>query len=79
MNRVVVNVPDEKMQAFEEAMLKLGIQKRQEQDYEIPEEHKNLVRRIIATTKPEDYRPWGEAMEEIRKDFEEWKRKRNSK
>lgn len=76
MNRVVVNVPDEKMQAFEEAMLNLGIQKRNEEDFDIPEEHKNLVRKIKAETKPEDYRPWDEVMEEVRNNLKEYRNKK---
>ncbi len=67
MNRIVVDVPNEKMKAFEEALRNLGIERKSEPDYEIPEADKNFVRNIIATTKPEDYRPWREVMEEIRK------------
>jgi signal recognition particle subunit SEC65 len=66
MNRVIVDVPNEKMIAFEEALRNLGLERKSEPEYEIPEEHKNFVRNVIATTKPEDYKPWREVMEKIR-------------
>lgn len=57
MPRIVLDIPDEKLQALDEALRKLGIERKQEPDYEIPEAHKQFVRNVIATTKPEDYRP----------------------
>jgi len=66
MNRIIVDVPNEKMIAFEEALRNLGLERKSEPDFEIPEADKNFVRNIIATTKPEDYKPWREVMERIR-------------
>lgn len=66
MNRIVVDVPNEKMEAFEEALRNLGIERTAEVNFEIPEEHKNIVRKIIAESKPEDYRNWREAFVDIR-------------
>lgn len=66
MNKVTVHVPDEKMQAFDEAMRNLGIERKPAAEMEIPEEHKNLVRKIIAENNPIDYRDWREVIEEIR-------------
>jgi hypothetical protein len=65
MNRIVVDVPNDKMQAFEEAMLRLGLTKTPDAD--IPEEHKSIVREIIATSGPEDYGDFRTAIEDIRR------------
>ncbi len=65
MNRIVVDVPNEKMLAFEEALRNLEISL-SESGNEIPEEHKDFVRNIIATSKPEDCVDFREAMDEIR-------------
>jgi len=67
MNRIIVDVPNEKMIAFEEALRNLGIDRIAESDYEIPESHKNFVRNVIANSKPEDYRDARTAIEEIRR------------
>ncbi len=76
MNRIVVDVPNEKMIAFEEALRNLGIERKSESDYEIPEADKNFVRNVIATTKPEDYKPWREVMDDVRNKLNDFKSKK---
>ena len=75
MNRIVVDVPNEKMKAFEEALRNLEINP-SDSGNDIPEEHKNFVRNVIATTKPENYRPWREVMADVRMNLENVKNKK---
>lgn len=66
MNRIIVNVPDEKMQAFEEAMRGLGIQRTADYDFEVPEWHKKIVLDRVANYKPGDGRDWDELKQLIK-------------
>lgn len=68
MPRFFLEIPDEKMKAFEDATRDLELLLVPEGD--ITEEQKKFVRKIIAETKPEDYRPWQEVMEDVRKNLE---------
>lgn len=64
MARIVINVPDEKLTEFNQAMNKLGFQPKEE-DFVVPERHKEIVRERIRNTKEEDYIPW----EQVKKDL----------
>jgi hypothetical protein len=64
MARIVVNVPDEKLPEFNQAMSKLGFQPKEE-DFVVPEWHKEIVRESIRNTKEEDYIP----LDEIKKKY----------
>lgn len=66
MNRIIVDVPNEKMKAFEEAMHALGIEQISESDSGIPEWQKKLVLERIAKYDPKEGLPWDEAMKSIR-------------
>ncbi len=68
MNRIVVDVPNEKMKAFEEALRNLEINP-SDSGNDIPEEHKNFVRNVIATTKLE-------VMADVRMNLENVKNKK---
>lgn len=67
MARIVINVPDEKLAEFNQAMNALGF-KSKEEDFVVPEWHKEIVRESIRNTKEEDYIP-----------LEEWKKKHGLK
>lgn len=64
MKRVIVNVPDEKFDDFLKIIESLGLSI-VEEDFEIPEWHKEIVRERIKNTKEEDFIPW----EQVRKDL----------
>lgn len=64
MARIVVNVPDEKLAEFNQAMSSLGFQPKEE-NFIVPEWHKEIVRESIRNTKEEDYIPF----EEIKKKY----------
>lgn len=64
MARIVINVPEEKLAEFNQAMNKMGFQPKEE-DFVVPEWHKEIVRKSIRNTKEEDYIPF----EEIKKKY----------
>lgn len=64
MARIVINVPDEKLAEFNQAMNSMGF-KSKEEDFVVPEWHKEIVRESIRNTKEEDYIP----LEEIKKKY----------
>lgn len=64
MARIVINVPDEKLAEFNQAMQSMGFQPKEE-DFVVPEWHKEIVRESIRNTKEEDYIP----LEEIKKKY----------
>ena len=64
MKRIIVNVPDQKFDEFLKLMTDNGY-KTQEEDFDIPEWHKEIVRERIRTTREEDFIPW----EQVRKDL----------
>ena len=64
MARIVVNVPDEKLLEFNQAMNRLGFQPKEE-DFVVPEWHKEIVRESIRNTKEEDYIPLEEVIKKL--------------
>lgn len=64
MARIVVNVPDEKLTEFNQAMNTMGFQSKEE-DFVVPEWHKEIVRERIKNTKEEDYIPWEEVKKKL--------------
>jgi hypothetical protein len=64
MKRIIVNVPEKKFDEFLKLMAENGY-KTQEEDFDIPEWHKEIVRERIRTAKEEDYIPW----EEVKKNL----------
>ena len=64
MKRVIVNVPDDKLEEFLRLMNSIGCEIAEE-DFEIPEWHKEIVLERIKNTKEEDFIPW----EQVRKDL----------
>ena len=72
MPRFFLEIPDEKMKAFENATRDLDLLLVPEGD--ITEEQKQWVRKIIVESKPEDYRDAREVLEEIRAKWENLKK-----
>ena len=64
MPRVVINVPDEKLAEFNQVMQQMGFQP-QEENFTVPEWHKDIVRERIRTAKEEDYIPWEEVKRKL--------------
>lgn len=64
MKEIIIKVPDQKVDFVLELIEQLGLETEFE-EYEIPEEHKAIVRERIKTSKPENLIPW----EEARKQF----------
>ena len=63
MKEVTLKIPDKKLGFFMELVKQLGFEVSQE--IEIPDEHKDIVRRRIKSAKPEDMISW----EKARKQF----------
>lgn len=64
MARIVVNVPDEKLAEFNKIMNTMGF-KSKEEDFIIPEWHKEIVRERIRNARDEDYIPWEEVKKRL--------------
>jgi superfamily II helicase len=60
---LTINISDSKFEQFIELMQQLGFVTN-ENDFHIPEEHKELVRNRIKTAKKEDYISWEEPQED---------------
>jgi|AntRauTorckE6833_2_1112554.scaffolds.fasta_scaffold205761_1 hypothetical protein len=62
MKEVTLKIPENKIEFFLELVKHLGFEVSDEMetsnDYEIPEEHKSIVRERMANARPEDYIPW---------------------
>mgnify|MGYP001610655449 FL=1 len=57
MKRIIVNVPDQKLDDFMKLMDSNGYNSVPE-DFEIPEWHKEIVRERIKNNRDSDYIPW---------------------
>lgn len=68
MVRIVVNVPDEKLAEFNEAISSLGYQLAEE-EFEIPEAHKQIVLERIRNNSDEDYVSWQEVKNRFREKY----------
>jgi hypothetical protein len=64
MKQVIVNVPDKKMDFFLELLNSLGFSQT-EDDQDIPEEQKELVRLRIKNAKKSDYLRWDDVKDNI--------------
>lgn len=64
MARIIVNVPDEKLTEFNTVMNAMGFRSTEE-DFVVPEWHKEIVRERIRTTPEEDYIPWEEVKRQL--------------
>lgn len=63
MKQVIINIPDNKYDFFLELVHNLGFEKAE--DFEIPEEHKSIVRDRIKNSNPDNLIPWEEAREKL--------------
>lgn len=64
MKQVIVNVPDKKMDFFLELLNSLGFSQTDD-DQDIPEEQKELVRLRIKNAKKSDYLKWDDVKDNI--------------
>lgn len=64
MAEITLKIPDAKLNFFLELVKQLGFEA-SVKDFNIPEEHKELVRNRIQTAKKEDYIPWEEARKQL--------------
>lgn len=64
MKQVIVNVPDKKMDFFLELLNSLGFTQTDD-DQDIPEEQKELVRARIKNAKRSDYLNWDDVKDKI--------------
>lgn len=69
MKEVTLKIPENKVKFFLELVKHLGFEISNEtetsHDYEIPEEHKSIVRERMENSRPEDYVPWDEARKRL--------------
>ena len=63
MKEITLKIPDNKLSFFLELIEQLGFELSEE--IEIPEEHQEIVRDRIRTTKTEDMVPWKEARKRL--------------
>ena len=59
MREVTLKIPEEKFEFYMELFAQLGLET--EMEYDIPEEHKEIVRERISNSKPENLIPWKKA------------------
>jgi hypothetical protein len=64
MREVTLKIPEEKLEFYLELFEQLGLET--EFEFEIPEEHKEIVRERIRNSKPEDLIPWEEARKTLK-------------
>lgn len=63
MKKITLEVPDHKVDFVIELINQLGLKSSEE--YEIPEEHKEIVRERIRTSTPDNLVPWDEARKKL--------------
>lgn len=63
MKEVTFRIPDDKYPFFLELMHNLGFE--QTDNFDVPEEHKSIVRERIQNSNPEKLIPWQEARERL--------------
>ncbi|GDX53507.1 hypothetical protein LBMAG27_25540 [Bacteroidota bacterium] len=66
MKQIILNVPENKYNFFIELIKSLDFVKTNNTDFEINEEEKNIVRRRIKNSKPQDIKSWDEVSESFR-------------
>jgi hypothetical protein len=64
MREITLKIPEEKFEFYMELFEQLGLETGFE--YEIPEQHKEMVRERIKNSKPEDLIPWEEARKKLK-------------
>jgi len=64
MKEITLKVPDHKIDFVLELIEQLGLEFTE--DFEIPEEHKEIVRERIRTSDPENLIPWSEARKQFK-------------
>jgi len=64
MREVTLKIPEEKFEFYMELFEQLGLETGFE--YEIPEQHKEIVRERIKNSRPEDLIPWEEARKKLK-------------
>jgi len=65
MKEVTLKIPEDKWEFFEELIKQLDLEMNEE--VEIPEEHKSIVRERLNSARPEDLMPWHEARKKLTK------------
>ena len=65
MKQITLSVPDEKYEFFVELLQTLEFVSIE--DFEIPEEHKNMVRERIKTSSKENWVKWDDVKDSIKK------------
>ena len=64
MREVTLKIPEEKFEFYMELFGQLGLET--ELEYEIPEDHKEIVRERIRNSRSEDLIPWEEARKKLK-------------
>ncbi len=59
MREVTLKIPEDKFDFYMELFNKLGLEI--QEDFDIPEEHKEIVRERVRNSKKENLIPWSEA------------------
>jgi hypothetical protein len=68
MARVVINVPDDKLNELNETLTALGYTVAEE-EFAVPEWHKKIVLSRINTTSDTDYRSWEEVKNKLKEKY----------
>jgi len=66
MKEITLNIPENKLRFFMELFKQLGLEIKNNEDYLIPDEHKEIVLNRIKNTKEADLLNW----EDVKDDFD---------
>jgi hypothetical protein len=66
MQQVTLNIPDQQMEFFLQLVNKLGFEMNKLNEFDIPEEHKTIVRERIRTADSREQLSWKEARKQLK-------------
>ena len=66
MQQVTLNIPDQQMEFFLQLVNKLGFEMNKLNEFDIPEEHKTIVRERIKTSESREQLSWKEARKQLK-------------
>jgi hypothetical protein len=65
MKEVTIKVPEEQYRFFIELLQQLGLETSDEETFEVPEVHKDIVRNRLKNLKVENLKDWDEVKEKF--------------
>ena len=65
MKEVTIKVPENQLQFFMELMHQLGLEAQENEVFEVPEFHKEIIRKRLENIKPENLHDWEEVKDKF--------------